>query len=612
MPYLINTLPANDLGFLRIVAQLWGLELESTEPAAAAVELVETLCDAGLLEEVVSTLSDDGRDALGALFASGGRMSWPAFSRRFGEVRDMGPGKRDREKPHLRPASPAEILYYRALMARAFFDTPSGPQEFAYMPQDLFEALGFIGFEGAPAPDLPAGETPQPEPQPAAEPIDETEDGQEAHYTEPEYEDIRDFEEEPQETDAEIDFTEEVPAPIPPRPTPPKITPRPVTPPPAPEPEGSPGRAATPNERAHIIIASDGILDDATTLLAALRAGIPAPQTGIPTGFVRTVLSAAGIMGENAPRPEPVKAFLEALRPAALEQLAQAWQSSDINDLRHVPGLVCEGAWKNDPLVTREFLLDLLGGIPEGTWWSLPSLLRDIKARYPDFQRPAGNFDTWLIRRETDGESLRGFAHWDEVDGALIRYIVTGPLHWLGEVDLAAASEGGPATAFRLSNLPGKKEEKGKITVTSNGTITVPRDAPRAVRYQVARFCAWEPEKTGDYRYRITPAALKRAREQGLKVEHLLSLLARNAAGAVPPVFIKALNRWETKGTEVNIETLIVIKVASPETLNELRQKAGRFLDEVIGPTAVTVKSGAVPKVLAILNEMGFLAEEQE
>ncbi|MEJ5226197.1 MAG: hypothetical protein WHV44_17175, partial [Anaerolineales bacterium] len=138
MPYLINTLPQNDLGFLRIVAQLWGLELESADPSHAVVELVETLCDAALLEEVVSTLTDDARDALGALFASGGRLPWPAFTRRFGEVREMGPARRDREKPHLRPTSPAEILFYRALVARAFFDTPAGPQEFAFIPDDLY------------------------------------------------------------------------------------------------------------------------------------------------------------------------------------------------------------------------------------------------------------------------------------------------------------------------------------------------------------------------------------------------------------------------------------------------------------------------------------------
>ena len=53
----------------------------------------------------------------------------------------MGAGKRDRERPHLKPASTAEALFYRGLLARAFFDTEKGPQEFAYIPDDLLAII---------------------------------------------------------------------------------------------------------------------------------------------------------------------------------------------------------------------------------------------------------------------------------------------------------------------------------------------------------------------------------------------------------------------------------------------------------------------------------------
>ena len=32
-----------------------------------------------------------------------------------------------------------ETLFYRALLSRAFFDSESGAQEFAYIPDDLFK-----------------------------------------------------------------------------------------------------------------------------------------------------------------------------------------------------------------------------------------------------------------------------------------------------------------------------------------------------------------------------------------------------------------------------------------------------------------------------------------
>ena len=322
-------------------------------------------------------------------------------------------------------------------------------------------------------------------------------------------------------------------------------------------------------------------------------------------------------------QPDPAKSFLEAPRPKALEMLVGAWQDSEsFNELRMVPGLSCEGEWKNQPLETREFLINLLEAVPEKQWWSLPAFVRDVKAKYPDFQRPAGDYDSWFIKRESDGSFLRGFASWDSVDGALIRYLIGGPLFWLGMVDLAApdpenriqAGENAAPTAFRAANNDAWSPniETAKLSVASNGRISVPRLVPRAARYQIARFCEWEAEKDDEYRYRVTPVSLARARQQGLKPGHLVGVLRKCAAGPLPPPFVRALGRWEVNGSEARIESLVVLKVSKPEVLNELRaSSAARFLGEVLGPVTVVVKAGAQAKVLAALAEMGLLAEGQ-
>jgi hypothetical protein len=313
--------------------------------------------------------------------------------------------------------------------------------------------------------------------------------------------------------------------------------------------------------------------------------------------------------------------------------LAQTWRAAEtFNELRQLPGLAFEGEWSNQPLETREFLLSLLEALPGGQWWSVPAFLRDIKARYPDFQRPAGDYDSWFIRRESDGAYLRGFANWDAVDGALVRYLIEGPLYWLGRVELAANGEEMPITAFRLLDALAQEEEKGKLAMTSAGQISVERLIPRAARYQIARFCEWEDagrvaagshdvssgrpdrrhiETRGDvYRYRVTARSLKSASEQGLKAGQLLSLLARYAGGQVPPALVKALKRWEARGTEARMEQVTILRVSKPDVLAELKKSpAARFLGETLGPTAVVIQAGAAPKVLAALAELGLLAE---
>jgi hypothetical protein len=73
------------------------------------------------------------------LASNAGRLPWAQFTRQHGEVREIGAARRDREHPYLSPVSAVESLWYKGLVARAFFDTPAGPEEFAYIPDDLLD-----------------------------------------------------------------------------------------------------------------------------------------------------------------------------------------------------------------------------------------------------------------------------------------------------------------------------------------------------------------------------------------------------------------------------------------------------------------------------------------
>jgi hypothetical protein len=374
------------------------------------------------------------------------------------------------------------------------------------------------------------------------------------------------------------------------------------------------GRAASPGEKGQEIPANDVILDDVTTLLAALRLGIEPPETRIPTNVLQALLQSANLVKGTVPQPEPIKTFLESPRADALTMLQNAWMESDtFNELRLMPGLICEGQWKNQPQETREFLLNLLDAIPEAKWWSLNAFIRDIKQKYPDFQRPAGDYDSWFIKRASDGQYLRGFASWDQVDGALIKYFITHILYWLAQVDLCIAEGATEPTSFQTTNSQVTSVENKKLNISSQGLISIPRLAPRAVRYQVSRFCEWDEPKDDVYRYRISTNSLTKAREQGLKVEHLLALLSRHGEAGIPPSLVKALKRWEVNGTEARVQTQVILKVSKPEVLEEMRKsRAAKFLGEVLSPTTVVIRGGAVQKVMETLTELGLLMEVME
>jgi len=141
MPDLIHSLHKQDLGHLHIIAEFWGLELESNDVDSAQDELSASLLDLELLAELMDSLSPQADSAINDLVTADGRIPWATFTRKYGDIREMGAGKRDRERPHHKPSSTAEILFYRGILARAFFETDKGSQEFAYIPDDLLELI---------------------------------------------------------------------------------------------------------------------------------------------------------------------------------------------------------------------------------------------------------------------------------------------------------------------------------------------------------------------------------------------------------------------------------------------------------------------------------------
>jgi hypothetical protein len=550
MPDLSQCLSAQDMGFIRIVADLWGIELQAPGIDQGAATLEAYILDAEQVTEMMSSLPGEARTAVHDLQSNAGRKPWAQFVRRYGQLREMGPGRRDRERPYLDPVSTTEVLWYRSLIARDFFETPVGLEEFAYIPDDILQLLSSQG-----------------------------------RYKK----------------------------------------------------EGL-GRPARRAEYAKIFLSSDRILDFACTLLAGLRSGLSnehllmhwrgvIPRIDPPSPEILGVLlRSAGLLDEHDdPITEPVRVFLEMNRREALSLLMNNWMKSpDFNDLRLMPGLTAEGEWVNDPLPTRMSILEMISAVPGNTWWSLPAFLDSVREEHPDFQRPSGDYDSWFLRDSLSGEYLRGFKHWDAIDGALIHFVITGMLHWLGITDLAAPEFKEDQTttrviAFRLSKwsirlLNGQtpeeeSNEKSPLKVRSDGRIYAPRLTPRSVRYQVARFTDWEPQKDDGYLYKITSASLERARQQGLKVSHILALLNRHSP-AVPPSLERALNRWQERGVEAKFESVTVLRVTHPEILKSLkRSKAARFLGDPLGTTSVIIKPGGAEKIRFALVEMGFLGE---
>ena len=568
---------------LRVIARFWDVELTTDRQLDVAAQLAEAMAVPEAIASAWDALPDDQRQALEPLLAAGGRMPLRVFARQWGEVRTIGPGRLERERPWQEPISPAEGLWHKGFVFRAFEQEAERTYEVIFVPPELQT-------------HLPASLTPLPA----------------------------------------------------------------ITLKPAPEPTA-------------VRSAGDSLLDDACTLLAYLqneRLRL-SPGGSWPTrheahvarrlydpnparltflhhlthhlGWVRVTDS-----GRLRPDPGSVATWLQSSTGQQRDVLTEAWRDDPTwNDLFHVPTLHPQdtGAWRNDPLLARKAVLHHLKACSPDTWYKLNDFVIAIKQTDPDFQRPGGDYTTWYIRDAATGTYLSGFESWEAIEGSLIRYIITGPLAWLGMINLGTSQDPTlssprpspiaipptscflPPYTFRLTLAgatfpslapPPPEPEPAPLALRPDFTILAP-PARRYERFQLARVADWVTsppvggtEGSSDpFVYRLTPTSLERARRQGIPVERVLEFLGRVTSAPVPRFVKTALTRWEAQGAEARLERAVLLRLSSEELMAQVASspRTRHLIREQIGPAAALVREQDWPRLVIAMGELGVLAD---
>jgi hypothetical protein len=563
MPTLVRALVDYDLELLRVIASQWDVDLASDDRALAAEELAADLVDADAVIETWQRLNEQEQEAMIDLLAHEGRIPFMHFVRRYGEIRPMGPARREREKPWLEPVSVTESLYYRGLIVRSFEPTSTGAQEHIVIPSDLGAYLPQIEVSAISAP-----------PGYAVAPPRRLEGGQGASVDDAAtilgYLLLREVNTEPWFTNTPVEAIDQ-----------------------------HLRRGKSPAYRAMLL----HLLHDLGMIGA----------DEFLTQRITTV-------NKDASRP-----WLEAPRLHQLRSLAETWRDSTTwNDLAFTPGLDAD-KWPNDPRLARQVVLETLAKVPTEIWWSLDGFIDHIKQTNPDFQRAGGDYGAWYLRDVYTGEIIHGFQYWDHVEGALIRFILEGPMRWMGLVQSAPG-------AFALTPLgvaligrqdwPSTPDQDSRISIDPQGVITVPAAFGRYERVQLSRFTAWisppavgmaSPRGESDdgvYLYRITAQALERVREEGITIPtHIIPFLQRHSGHSIPQNVLKMLEAWHAQPDEVIVQDAVILTSKDLGVYERLRKdpRVARWMGQQIGPHAHAVRRDDMPALLNALREAGIL-----
>jgi len=557
MQALARALADYDLDLIQIIAGQWEIKLLATDRKAAAEELAEAIARPEIAQDCWARLTADEQNALIDLLVNEGRIPYFHFTRRYGEIRPMGPARREREKPWLEPENITEALYYRGLIVRMFENTPAGAQEYMVIPGDLRDLL--------PAPTAERVKTP-------------------------------------------------------------------------------PGYAVAPPRR--LSSAFPIAPDDAATLLSYLRlrqinarewlANAPSevidrhlrrPEIAYRAMLAQLLYDLSLIADEELltqvvtqVNRDAARPWLEAPRSHQIRSLAETWASSLAwNELAFTHGLEAD-QWSNDPRLARRALLDALHDVPVEIWWSVNSLVDHIKRTNPDFQRPGGDYRSWFLRDTDSGEIMHGFEYWDSIEGAMLRFMIEGPLAWMGLIRTGRGAfmltEAGLALLER-AEWPALPDPTPHVRVDEQGVISVPVDVSRYDRLQIGRFAAWisaPPVSVGSrddgvYQYRLTPQAIQRSAADGITMTHIISFLQRASGQGLPNNVVKMLNQWQEAPSEVVVEDVVILRAKDLSVYERLRknERASKWLGDPVGPQAHVVARENLPALMNALRQMGIL-----
>jgi hypothetical protein len=525
-----------------------------------AAMLADELARPEVVEHAWQSLAPAERAALENLMLKGGKTKAFQILRDHGEIRAFGPVALARDKPWLKPANVTEGLWYRGLIQRAFDVVGEFRGEIFFIPAEIMPLLpkpasdagGFV-VKGTPVPDSISDQ---------GDSIIWDMFGLLVFVSreEPRFEE--------HDLLSEGDWRQWAARLL------------------VPDPGAEKQTAAGPRS--------------ALVLRLARTAR-----------FIRTVSEVGVRLGSES------RAWLRSTRQECRLKVFDAWkQERAWNELNYVPSLkIEETGWRNDPRLAREVLLRFLTQCPPLQWLSLPSFVAAIKKADPDFQRPDGDYDRWHIRDVSTGRLLTGFQHWNEVEGALIAFMLEGPLCWLGIVSIGGAA--GEPTAFRITefgaralglsadDLPEPNPER--FVVQTDFEVLVPEAASMYARFQLERMAElqrWDRMST----YRLTRESVTRLLRRNVTIGQLMSFLKRVSREPFPKNVEFTLRDWATKYGEITLRHTAILHTRDRHLLIELQRRPDLrpFIIDVLSPTVALVAPDSFEELHARLEALGY------
>ena len=215
---------------------------------------------------------------------------------------------------------------------------------------------------------------------------------------------------------------------------------------------------------------------------------------------------------------------------------------------------------------------------------------------------------------------------WDVVEKAFITEILTGPLHWLGLIDLGypAGSQTGEHHApagYRLSEVgawllgvaeqPSFVETGGRVIVQPNFNVLAMEPVSDAVLVDLDHFA----DSLGGDRavtYEITRESLYRGQQSGWSADRVIAFLEKHQGAPAPANVKRTLEEWESTHRRITFHRRkLMVQFADDDAEAQASLALAPFKPHALHDRFLLISSGDVEKINSTLREAGWMPTQQ-
>lgn len=376
----------------------------------------------------------------------------------------------------------------------------------------------------------------------------------------------------------------------------------------------------------------------------ASRSGQPTAEVAF-AGELMFALQIPVGAGPSSEREERLLRLLEIQRDVRSAMFASAWYTmlgsaeswllfSDSGRLRL--------NWQPSHRIGRQALLDplisairliahIIGRLASDVTFEMSALTRQVirlapaaaplLAQFRSIRAEGRETSISIVENGSERElSLSDDTDWECFVGAIVDVVVSGPLHWLGFVDVGSDDSESGASWFRVRPIagvlagrdvpPSESATPEAVRVESDLSVFVPSGTTDpTVHALLARIGDLVEGSADGLRYRLTPAGARDFFDIGVTGEQLVDALERRSDSPLPAPVRETIDRWWSSfGTIRLYDELTLIELSEDVLLHELRATTslGSAVLHAFSPRVIAVALDAVDRLIDELTTRGY------